>query len=341
VSISEHTNSPVQTVRGAAASDADVGVLEYYARQSPITNLGPFQRLFDELPRDISGIARVVQGLLMHPAAATLYGEPPESDHLAWGYRTMAETIEHILAINDSPLSVPRPPGQRLRGNCRNFAVLFVSILRHHGVPARRRVGFARYLPGPHWYTHEVAEYWSQPRGATGRWVLVDPQIDEPTLAAQRAFFCSIDRPERAFYDPLDLEVGTQFVIGGEAWRLCREGSANPDEFRSGPWMGLAEVACAALQDLDGLNKVELLSTDSGHNPSEELTPEDATLLDRLAKLAGDPDTHFTALRELFDTSAYGRSARAVLRRHGLLNLRTPAGRTPFAQRPPCSVRHW
>jgi len=291
------------------------GILTYYAGHSAITDPGRFANLLDDLPRDVAEVARVVQGLLMHPAAARLYGEPPEADGAAWGYRTMEETIERILTLDGAPLAVPRPPGKRLRGNCRNFAVLFVSILRHRGIPARRRVGFARYLAGRHSYTHEIAEYWSEPEQ---RWVLVDPQIDQQTHGAQRSFFDSIGEPTRAAYDSLDIRLGEQFLTGGVAWRLCRVGVADPETFRSGPWMGLREIACAVLQDLDGLNKAELLSTDSGHNPTKDLTAEDVALLDRIAELTDQPEAHFTNLRELFAVSAYGQRVGALLSHYGL-----------------------
>lgn len=206
---------------------------------------------------------------------------------------------------------MPRPAGQRLRANCRNFAVLFVSILRHQGVPARRRVGFARYLPGRHSYTHEIAEYW---RAAQGRWVLVDPQNDALAVAAQRAFFDSIGQSERARYDTLDVRPGVDFILGGEAWRQCRTGAADPDEFRCGRWRGLPEVALTVLQDLDGLNKAEMLSNESGLAPDEELTSELTAFLDRAAELTADPDGHFDELRDYYARSSYGRSMLSTLR---------------------------
>jgi hypothetical protein len=280
-------------------------MLDFYARHSPITNPGRHSRLLRQLPPRVDGVARVVQGLIMHPAAAKLYGERPEPDNPGWGYRTMAETLERILAINAAPLEVPRPARQRLRVNCRTFAVLFVSMLRHQGVPARRRVGFARYLPGRHSYTHEIAEYWST---AQARWVLVDPQNDAPTVAAQRAFFDSIGQSARADYDTLDVRPGVDFVFGGEAWRQCRAGAADPDEFRCGRWRGLHEVALTVQQDLDGLNKAEMLSNESGLAPDEELTSELTAFLDRVAALTADPDRHFDELRDCYARSSYGRS---------------------------------
>jgi hypothetical protein len=280
--------------------------LAFYAEQSQITDPGPHRRLFDALPRDVAGVVRVVQGLLLHPAGAELYGEPPEEGP-AWGYRTVAETLEKLLALDDSPLTTARPPGRRLRGNCRNFAVLGVSMLRHQGIPSRRRVGFATYLPGRHSYIHEVAEYWD---AARNRWVLVDPQNDDVVLAAQRRFFASIGQPERARYDTLDLAPDEQFVLGGTAWRRCRAGLADPDGFRGGGRKGWREVGMALLQDLDGLNKAELLSNESGFHPGEPggpVTDGETALLDRVADVTADPDGRFDEVRELYATTSYGR----------------------------------
>src|SRR5688500_7709993 len=126
--------APPEALRRAQAGSLALGqrgILAYHAGQSAITDAGRFASLYDELPRDIGEVARVVQGLLMHPASARLYGEPPERDGTSWGYRTMEETIERILALDGAPLAVPRPPAKRLRGNCRNFALLFVPIRRH------------------------------------------------------------------------------------------------------------------------------------------------------------------------------------------------------------------
>jgi hypothetical protein len=281
-------------------------VLGFYTEHSPITDPGPYRHLFDSVPRDVGGVVRVVQGLLMHPAAAKLYGEPPEEGP-GWGYRTVAEILERVLALDDVPLTTARPPGRRLRGNCRNFAVLCVSMLRHRGVPARRRVGFATYLPGRHSYTHEVAEYWD---AAQRRWVLVDPQNDDVTIAAQRAFFDSIGQPARARYDTLDLVRDEQLVLGGTAWRRCRSGHADPDGFRCGGQTGWREIEITLLQELDSLNKAELLSNESGLLPRQSdrpVTDEEAALLDRVADVTADPDGRFDEVRELYATTAYGR----------------------------------
>ncbi len=209
-------------------------MLASYAAHSPFTDPGVHSRRYPALPRDLPGLVGVVQGLLLHPAAARLYGQAPEPEERGWGFPTMAETLDRLLALDDSPLAVPRPPARRLRANCRNFAVLLVSLLRHQGVPARRRVGFARYLPGRHAYIHEIAEYWDRARR---RWVLVDPQNDSVTRAAQRAYFDSISQPERACFDTLDISASRrpddQFLLGA---RPGASASADwPTRMASGP----------------------------------------------------------------------------------------------------------
>ena len=283
-------------------------VFAFYAEHSPITDPGRHRPLFDAVPGDVAAIVAALQGLLMHPAAAKLYGEPSEKDD-GWGYLTMAETLERILALDPAPLTVARPPGRRLRGNCRNFAVLSVAMLRHHGVPSRRRVGWANYLPGPRLYFHEIAEYWN---AAQRRWVLVDPQNDAVTIAAQKSFFASVGQPERGEYDTLDVVRDEQFVLGGTAWRRCRAGQAHLDAFRQGEGHVWRELQIQLLQDLDGLNKAELLSNDSGllpgqgaGNPTDEVLP----LLDRVADLLADPDGRLDELRELYATTPCGRWA--------------------------------
>jgi hypothetical protein len=159
--------------------------------------------------------------------------------------------------------------------------------------------------------------------------VLVDLN-DDVVLAAQRRFFASIGQPERARYDTLDLARDEQFVLGGTAWRRCRAGLADPDGFRGGARKGWREVGMALLQDLDGLNKAELLSNESGLHPGEpggRVTDEETALLDRVADATADPDGRFDDVRELYATTAYGRWVREKLASLGLAETGARVGR--------------
>jgi hypothetical protein len=158
--------------------------------------------------------------------------------------------------------------------------------------------------------------------------VLVDPQNDGVTIAAQRAFFAGIGEPRRAEYNTLDLGTGPGgeelFLVGGAVWRRCRTGATDPDEFRCGARRGLPEIQWVTLQDFDSLNKTELLSNETVFAPEEPLTEERAAFVDRVAALTLHADDQFDELRALFGATPYGRAVRARLaadasglRKHG------------------------
>jgi hypothetical protein len=282
---------------------------------------------FDDLPDELPALVRTVQGLLVHTLAAGLYGLPPGTDTPEERLRLVADMLAIIQEICQAPLTVARDPGRRLVGNCRQPAVLLVAMLRHQGIPARKRVGFARYLPGPRNCIHEVTQYWN---AGEGRWTLVDPGNDEPVAESQRAYFASIGQPHRAEYDTLDLGP-EEFILAGTAWRQCRSGRANPDEFGYGDDRGTRWLRITVLQDLDALNKAELNSYDSWGGPlaSEpgspaagrfryldraETTPGELRFLDQMAELTVDADRHLDELRRRYADSAWGQGVSGRLR---------------------------
>jgi len=273
-----------------------------------------------DLPGDLPALVRVVQGLFVHSLAAGLYGLPPGRDEPEDRIRLVSGMLAAIVDRQDAPLTAGRDPGSRLVGNCRHPAVLLVAMLRHKGVPARKRVGFARYLPGPHACIHEVAQCWD---AGQGRWRLVDPGNDETITASQRAFFDAAGQPHRAVYDTLDLGPG-DFILAPAAWRGCRSGSADPGEFGYGDDSGTRWLRITVLQDLDALNKAELNSADSwggpladqtGSPPGSQVryldragtTPAEARFLDQIAGLTTDPDRYFRDMRRCYTESAWGR----------------------------------
>ncbi|MFN8374360.1 MAG: transglutaminase-like domain-containing protein [Anaerolineae bacterium] len=80
--------------------------------------------------------------------------------------------LARLLEMDARPLTETRAPENRIVGCCRDFSVLFCSMLRHFGIPARTRSGFANYFIKDYWMDHVVVEYW------TGdHWQLVDSEI--------------------------------------------------------------------------------------------------------------------------------------------------------------------
>jgi transglutaminase-like putative cysteine protease len=64
--------------------------------------------------------------------------------------------------------------GKRVAGTCRHFAVLSCALLRHRGIAAHVRCGFATYFQPGQGLDHWITEY----RDDSGtRWIRVDSEI--------------------------------------------------------------------------------------------------------------------------------------------------------------------
>lgn len=153
-------------------------VLDYYTEQSVSSSPGRHAAQLDQLSIDPAAVARTVQNLLICEwVAEPFYGvtipdERREETHL----RTTEDLVEAMLALDDRALSEPRSTDHRVVGICRHFMLLAVTILRHHGVPARSRGGFGNYFGPGKYEDHWVCEYWD---GSEQRWKVLDPQFDE------------------------------------------------------------------------------------------------------------------------------------------------------------------
>ena len=205
--------------------------------------------------------------------------------------RTMPRRLRRMLEIDPRPLSQPRPLDKKLVGNCRDFTLLLVSLLRQQGIPARARCGFGAYFLPEHYEDHWVAEVWD---AGKQRWVLVDAQLD--------AFQCEA---LKISFDPLDVPRD-QFIVGGKAWQMCRSGQADPEAFGIFDMHGLGFVRGDFVRDVAALNKVELLPWDCwGIIEKERLDdPDDLALLDELAALTADDVPECERVQALYKADA-------------------------------------
>ena len=198
-----------------------MSALDDYARHSPYTDPGPYASLLDRLPSDIPSLAAVVRNVLVHYRAAgiTFHGERlAEIDH-RWVERILATDQRRFAA----PLTTPRRQADRVAGCCRDFTLLTVAALRHRGVPARSRVGFAAYFGRGFHYDHVIAEYWNG-----DRWVLVDSQLGP-------------ERRDRFDATDIPLHVGASarstphFATTAQVWTAFREGAIDVDRYGVDP----------------------------------------------------------------------------------------------------------
>ena len=275
--------------------------LACYASPGPLTQLGVHAAWARSLSDDLRGLCAIVQGLLVHPHLASLYGLDPKAlaaDDLET--RPADAILDRVLARDPAPLDRPRPAERRFVGNCRHHSVLLAAILRARGVPARTRCGFGRYFARDRFVDHWVCEIWEAERDA---WRLVDAQID----AKQREFF-------QLAFDPSDVPRA-DFLVAGEAWQRCRTGSADPDHFGILDMAGLWFVRGNLVRDVAALARRELLPWDGWgmmSGPGVPHTADDLVLLDRAAALTLAGDAAHVARLELYDTHSAFRVPRSV-----------------------------
>lgn len=261
-----------------------VQILGFYSEHGEITDPGPLAAVLDGVPGDRDGLARLVQGLVLHVFWAERYGAKlDETRKREVTLRKVERMLRRILELDPRPLTEARPLGRRLVGNCRDHSVLACAVLRHQGIPARARCGFADYFRPGTYEDHWVCECWDR---HDGRWLMFDPQLDETQLKV-----LDID------FDPLDMPSG-RFVPAGRAWQMCRGGDEDPEKFGIFDMRGAPFVAGNVVRDFLALNKVELLPWDQWGLMSP--VAEHSAMLDRLAELSLGGNEAFAELRRAY-----------------------------------------
>jgi hypothetical protein len=269
-------------------SEKNIVLPEYYMKHGPFTDPGEYAYLFDGISDTVPEIVEVIHGLLIHIFWTERYGmvlTEGQKEHVQT--RHVSKILKKVMDMNPAPLNVKRPYEERFVGNCRDHSVLLTSILRHKGIPARARCGFAKYFRKGFFEDHWICEYWDK---ETARWISVDPQLDELQLKVLHVSF-----------DPLDLPKG-EFITGPEAWKLCREGVEDSSKFGIHDMNGLWFVRGDFIRDLAAMNKVELLPWDSwglieGYD-DEMITKEQYQLLDQTAEIMITDDMQLYKLFE-------------------------------------------
>ena len=263
--------------------------LTYFTQPGPMTDPGPYAKLFNGLPTAIGELCKIVQDTTVHIFWAERYGIKLTTERQSEvQLRTIQRRLARTLELDPRPLTDARSLENKIVGNCRDFSVLLVSILRHQGVPARARCGFGSYFLPNHYEDHWVVEYWN---AGQKRWILVDAQLD--------AFQCEVLKIP---FNPLDVPRD-QFIVGGKAWQMCRNGLDDPDHFGIFDMHGLGFVRGDFIRDVASLNKVELLPWDCwGIIESLKLDdPDELALLDQLAELTSGDVPNLEAVRTLYE----------------------------------------
>jgi hypothetical protein len=232
-----------------------------------------------ELPASVDGLRRVARNLVIHYRGDDPVGQGIPIERMAEiDTRYAAAMLHRLHDLDRRPLTVPRPPVKRLVGCCRDFTVLFVTLARHQGIPARSRVGFATYFIPGYAVDHEIAEVWDE---AEQRWRLVDTELGDT----------HIDPNDGVVVDGLDVPRD-RFLVAGRAWLACQNGTADPERFVVDPNLMIPEtrswrqIRHNLLHDLARLNRQELLLWDVwGLDTIDELSAAQARLIEDIARI--------------------------------------------------------
>ncbi|MDM7855611.1 transglutaminase-like domain-containing protein [Cellulomonas alba] len=190
--------------------------LEQYATHTPFTDPGRHAPLLAAAGTGPEDLHRAATGTLLHyrgEADRVTPEQLPDVD-LRW----VSAQLDTAQARNPVPLGAPRTDAQCLAGCCRDHTLLSVAILREHGVPARCRIGFARYFRPDFHVDHAVVERWDG-----DRWVRSDSEL------AQEGFD----------FDVHDLPAGfgAPFETAAEVWLAARAGKVDPARYGVDPTM--------------------------------------------------------------------------------------------------------
>jgi len=233
-------------------------MLNYYRKQSEISDPGKFKTYFEDLPESIPDLCKIVQNTFNHVFwimdkknyDITLHdivalGRDPNKE---LNMRKIEEKLDRYFSLKESFFLEPREQIDKVIGNCRDYALLLISMLRHKGIPARVRSGAGKYFFPPEkqrFEDHYISEYWNE---EDNRWHMVDPQIDDVQRKALNLTISTIDLPYN------------QFLDAGRTWLEFRKGEIPAENFGIGDWRGQIFVLNKLIMELASLNKIEVLA---------------------------------------------------------------------------------
>jgi hypothetical protein len=263
---------------------------DFYLSQTDRTDPGEYSYVFDNLPESYDALCGIIKEQLIHPVEIGPYSDiiPEERHYEDAEYLTVGEMLAGLMAYDSTGLTLDREPQDRLVVACVHHALLFTSIVRQGGTPARMRFGFAPYIGRQYGVDmgvgHAICEVWDE---GGSRWMYVDP-----------------DR------GMVDFPKG-DFECASESWQKLRQLDYDPDWYKSAFFKGEKSILDLLRLDLLYVLKEEPMYFDgppvAPHDIPEldDLTTDELTALDRIADLMKNPGAHLDELRHLRESVDY------------------------------------
>ncbi|QLF69930.1 transglutaminase domain-containing protein [Peteryoungia desertarenae] len=267
---------------------------DLFAKQSPHSSPGIHIGLIESVTADLRAMTAFVQNLLIYDVAAKpFYGIDLNDDRAQDIHiRQVDQILQRLTEIGSPQLLSERQPQHRMAARCGTFALLLLALLRHHGIPARSRAGFADYFSSATFEDHWVVEYWD---ADCKTWRYADPMFDavwQQRLGIQ--------------HDILNVPKA-KFLTAAEVWKRCRLREMDPDRvgISHANLYGLFFIAGSLIRDIAAFCRVEMLPWDvwgAQPRPDDALDPEKLAYFDDLAEHMLSADSNPVLIERLYAT---------------------------------------
>lgn len=263
-------------------------LVDFYRKYSKFTDPGEYLYLYKDLPTELPELCNLIKAQFLHPfAELPKYRElfPKERWDESFRYQTVQQILEGLLSHDSRGLVPDRKIEHRLVLGCREYAILFASIMKSRGIPVRLRAGHAKNLHPRLRLSHTVCEMWDEKKG---EWIMVDPGLGK------------VDFPREEF----------DFIY--DAWQKMQEGGIDLNLYGiPGRYSGFVSIVGKIPHDLAMLLGTEYsmyqyapVLEDAFKN--EKLTEDQITTLNKICELMKTVDSEsLTKLQEIYNNTPY------------------------------------
>lgn len=243
-------------------------VLDFYKQYSEFTDPGEYAYLYENLPDSLPELCSLIKSQFIHPyAELPQYSEqiPKERWNESVKYPSVKSVLQGLLSYDSAGLVNNRLPENRLVVICRQNAILLTSILKHRGIPARVRAGYATYII-PNFHTsHTICEVWNK---NDKRWMLVDPSMNMIDFSRER------------------------FDFGNESWLKMQKKEIDPNLYGiPGRYTGMVSILAIFCTDLATVLGIEYTIyqyaqiLEYAFQKDKQLSSEHIEMLNRISEL--------------------------------------------------------
>ena len=243
--------------------------LQFCANTSP----GKHTDMFDKLPTSLENICDLIAKQLVHPWDGS--PQPEGRTYEPRANQTIENILENLKKLNKAGLVASRALNERVIAACRENALLLTAILQYQNIPARARAGWCRYISSkPEQFAdHWITEVWN---ASDQRWMMVDTN------------------PKKIDFSP------REFKFGGAVWLELRSGQVEPKTYRQqADWFYAKLNFGHDFNAVLGQGPHYWEAPPLFHQENDQMSEDDLSILDRLAELLQQPDTHLEAILDL------------------------------------------